>query len=606
MHEALQNGTVIQGRYCILGVLGHGGSGITYEAEETSTGHRVALKELSLRGLSDWKKLSLFEREAQVLAELDHPAIPKYVEYFQIDTADDRFFYIAQELVEGTSLAHLVAAGKRFSEDEVQCIAWAILQVLQYLHELNPPVIHRDIKPQNIIRREDGYIFLVDFGAVQTVYRHTVAFGSTIVGTYGYMAPEQFQGQAFPATDLYGLGTTLLNLLTHKQPADFPQKRLKYNFRPYIRVSEAFADWLDKVLEPLVEDRCDSAETALSALPLYALKKDEGKADLKTRSNRSRPALSQPIKAGETLLQSQQQTTLGKTIRAVGVASGLGVGLLWIALVGPIGPASKTSADIFEAMGKPAREVKLAEPDTSVLSTNSGMFETFYDWCINKAYLPIQAHLTVERLQAHVDTQDCNTAASRLTNLDELDFQDGTIELAIVATLTNLTSLELSNTQVTDVAPLTNLPNLRSLFLKNNPITDISALAQLTNLEFLHVRGSEILDVSPLANLSNLEMLDLGINQIRDISPLANLSNLTRLYLDGNEIRDVLPLANLSNLIELSLDANGITDVSPLSSLTNLTLLSLGDNQIEEGSCPVQASICSFVYSGKGYAPPSR
>ncbi len=145
------------------------------------------------------------------------------------------------------------------------------MPILQYLHELNPPIIHRDIKPQNIIQRDDGHIFLVDFGAVQSVYRHTVAFGSTVVGTYGYMAPEQFQGQACPATDLYGLGATLLNLLTHSSPSELPKKRLKCDFRPYVTVSPVFADWLDRLLEPLAEDRFDSARGAIAALSSHAL-----------------------------------------------------------------------------------------------------------------------------------------------------------------------------------------------------------------------------------------------------------------------------------------------------------------------------------------------
>ncbi|MEO0868905.1 MAG: protein kinase, partial [Cyanobacteria bacterium J06642_11] len=91
---------------------------------------------------------------------------------------------------------------------------------LDYLHGLNPPIIHRDVKPQNIIWSQNGRIFLVDFGAVQTVYQNTIAFSSTVVGTFGYMAPEQFRGQAYPTTDLYGLGTTLLALLTHQNPGE--------------------------------------------------------------------------------------------------------------------------------------------------------------------------------------------------------------------------------------------------------------------------------------------------------------------------------------------------------------------------------------------------
>jgi hypothetical protein len=266
MHEPQPIGEVIQDRYEILGVLGRGGSGITYRASDRVTGTPVALKELSLRGLSDWKKLELFERESQILASLDFPGIPKYADAFQVDTADDRHFYLVQALAEGPSLAELVAAGERFSEAEVQCIAVEILQILQYLQGLNPPIIHRDIKPQNVIRRQDGRIFLVDFGAVQTVYRETVAFGSTVVGTYGYMAPEQFRGQAQPATDLYGLGATLLHLLTHRNPSELPEQRLKIDFRKCVAVSAHFADWLDGLLEPVGDDRFPSAEAALTAL----------------------------------------------------------------------------------------------------------------------------------------------------------------------------------------------------------------------------------------------------------------------------------------------------------------------------------------------------
>ncbi|MEM9484661.1 MAG: serine/threonine-protein kinase, partial [Cyanobacteria bacterium P01_F01_bin.116] len=266
MHDAQPVNSVINNRYRILVVLGQGGSSITYAAADQLNGHHVALKELSLRGLSDWKKLELFEREAQVLARLHHPAIPKYVDYFQIDTDRNRYFYIVQELAKGESLADLVAAGIRFSETETQRIAIEILQVLEYLHSLNPPIIHRDIKPQNIIRGDDGRIFLVDFGAVQNIYRNTVAFGSTIVGTFGYMAPEQFNGKAYPTTDLYGLGTTLLNLLSHQNPADLPQRRLRLDFRQAVNVTEEFALWLEGLIEPLIEERFESASHALVAL----------------------------------------------------------------------------------------------------------------------------------------------------------------------------------------------------------------------------------------------------------------------------------------------------------------------------------------------------
>lgn len=303
-----QSGEMIAQRYRILDTLGQGGVGTTYAALDLQNDERVALKALSLRRMSDWKKMELFEREARILAQLNHPAIPRYLDYFQVDTPQDCSFYIAQQLAEGKTLAALVENGWRPDEAEVRGLAIQILEILVYLQEFTPPVIHRDIKPQNIILQslpsqqgdegtfDQGFftknastlgrgmyqnisspipncqlpianqVFLVDFGAVQDTYHHTIMGGSTVVGTYGYMAPEQFRGQAVLSTDLYGLGTTLLFLLTGKSPADLPQRQLKIDFRSHVRISTEFADWLEMILEPIIENRFSSAKEALAVL----------------------------------------------------------------------------------------------------------------------------------------------------------------------------------------------------------------------------------------------------------------------------------------------------------------------------------------------------
>jgi eukaryotic-like serine/threonine-protein kinase len=227
MEKQHQQGEIIRDRYSILHILGQGGIGITYAAEDLQTGEKVALKAVSLRRTNDLKVLELFEREARILAQIKHPAIPRYIDYFEVGKRRDRFFYLAQQLAEGNSLAQLIANGWRPPATEVRWTANQILDILVYLQQLAPPVIHRDIKPHNIIRRDDGQIFLVDFGAVQDVYHQTITGGSTVVGTYGYMAPEQFRGKAILATDLYGLGATIIYLLTCKTPADLPQRKLK-------------------------------------------------------------------------------------------------------------------------------------------------------------------------------------------------------------------------------------------------------------------------------------------------------------------------------------------------------------------------------------------
>ncbi len=257
---------IIAEKYRIIGKLGQGGVGITYAAIDLNSNQKVALKALSLRLTTEWKKIELFEREAKTLSGLNHPGIPRYIDYFQVDTDQDRCFYIAQQLAPGKSLAQLIENGWKPNEAQVRHIAYQLLEILAYLQSLLPATIHRDIKPQNIILQKNGRVFLVDFGAVQNTYHHTVTGGSTVVGTYGYMAPEQFRGKAVLSTDLYGLGTTLLFLLTQKFPSDLPRHKLKIKFRDRVSISTEFADWLEKIVEPAIEDRFHSAKDALSAL----------------------------------------------------------------------------------------------------------------------------------------------------------------------------------------------------------------------------------------------------------------------------------------------------------------------------------------------------
>lgn len=155
---------------------------------------------------------------------------------------------------------------KRSSESEIKEIAIQILEHLTYLHRQQPPIVHRDLKPGNILKTEDGKVYLVDFGAVRQAYHDTFMRGSTVFGTYGYMAPEQFRGQAFLSTDLYGLAATLLFLLTRADPGKLPHKQLKINLRSVVKLPPKFADWLDRMLEPIVEQRFTTAAEALAVL----------------------------------------------------------------------------------------------------------------------------------------------------------------------------------------------------------------------------------------------------------------------------------------------------------------------------------------------------
>jgi eukaryotic-like serine/threonine-protein kinase len=257
---------MLHDRYQILDLLGEGGSGKTYRASDIQQQTEVAIKVLSLRNMKDWKTLELFEREAKILAQLDHGAIPKYIDFFRTKMAQEETFCLVQAIAPGRSLQNWVTSGHVFAEAELRHIAKQILEILIYLQTFTPPVIHRDIKPQNLLYTETGKIYLVDFGAVRDTYHLTITGGSTIVGTYGYMAPEQFRGQALLATDLYGLGTTLLYLASGQDPADLVVQDMKIDFRQGVKTSKVFATWLDGLLEPIPEDRYRTAGLALDYL----------------------------------------------------------------------------------------------------------------------------------------------------------------------------------------------------------------------------------------------------------------------------------------------------------------------------------------------------
>lgn len=143
---------IIHSRYEIVEKLGQGGVGITYKAKDLQANHFIAIKVISFRQITDWKIIDLFEREVRVLKQLDHPAIPKYLDSFEIDTEDDRLFCIVQALAPGKNLAQWIQEGWRPDEQTVKAIAQQLLEVFIYLQTLTPPIIHRDVKPQNTLR----------------------------------------------------------------------------------------------------------------------------------------------------------------------------------------------------------------------------------------------------------------------------------------------------------------------------------------------------------------------------------------------------------------------------------------------------------------------
>jgi len=207
-------------RYAIIRLLGEGGQAATFEAVDKKEGKPVAVKRFRVRGAKSWKEVELAEREARVLASLSHPGLPRYIDHFE----ENGELYLVTEKIDGESLAAIQHRGATLAEDDVVRFLRDASAILDYLHGRAPPVVHRDVKPSNVLRRPDGSFVLIDFGAVRDKMKPEG--GSTVVGTFGFMAPEQFQGRAMPASDVYAVGATALSMLTGLQPEDLPHKGL--------------------------------------------------------------------------------------------------------------------------------------------------------------------------------------------------------------------------------------------------------------------------------------------------------------------------------------------------------------------------------------------
>jgi serine/threonine protein kinase len=255
-------------RYQIEQQLGKRAGRYTLLARDLQTQALVVIKRLSFGEDFVWEDLKLFEREAATLKNLSHASIPRYLDYFDLDLPSGKGFALVQTYIPAKSLDEHVKAGRTFSEAEMVELATALLEILRYLHERAPSVIHRDIKPSNILLGDRtgnsvGSVYLVDFGSVQAA---SAGGTITVVGTYGYMPPEQFGDRAVPASDLYSLGATLIYLATGRHPADLPHLDMRLHFEDAAHLSAGLEQWLQQMIQPSLNQRLSSAKKALSAL----------------------------------------------------------------------------------------------------------------------------------------------------------------------------------------------------------------------------------------------------------------------------------------------------------------------------------------------------
>ncbi len=273
--QQLQAGETLAGRYLIDSVIGVGGMGAVYRARDLhfpNVVKLVAVKEMVNLAPDPMARATIirnFEREANILATLDHRAIPRIYDYFTINERS----YLVLEYVNGKDLEAIINE-RQEPLSELQVVTWAIelCDVLHFLHTLKPePIVFRDMKPSNVMVNQQDHIVLVDFGIAKTFQ---TGQRGTMIGTEGYSPPEQYRGEATPQADIYALGATLHHLMTRRDPrleapfsfAERPIRKYNPNISPELEAV------IFKALQYNPEDRFRTAEEMKKAL-LAAAKK---------------------------------------------------------------------------------------------------------------------------------------------------------------------------------------------------------------------------------------------------------------------------------------------------------------------------------------------
>lgn len=260
----LAPGAILQSRYKITKLIGQGGMGAIYLADDTRFSNRVCVIKEMLDHFTDEEQRAIatsnFLREADMLSSMHHEGIPEVYDRF----SEGNRHYLVMEYIQGIDLEQkLEQASEPFDEKSVLNWAIQICDILSYLHNQKPPIIYRDMKPANIILTKSGKIYMVDFGIAR--FFNPIKKG-TMVGTQGYAPPEQYRGLMEPRSDIFALGATMHHLLTSRDPQEeppfsFPKVRQLNN-----KISQSTEKLIEKSLEKDASDRYESAEDMIKAI----------------------------------------------------------------------------------------------------------------------------------------------------------------------------------------------------------------------------------------------------------------------------------------------------------------------------------------------------
>lgn len=305
--QPLDEGAILNGRYEIVRKIGGGGMGAVYLASDKNLGGVLrAVKEMVQSYIEETqqdKAVSDFKRESMLLTSLEHQSIPTIYDYF-FDEKEARF-YLVMKYISGGDLSARIRSANQGRIDEKDVTEWAIqiADVLDYLHNRQPPIVYRDLKPANImIDGNSGRVMLIDFGIARWINKEEK--GVTAVGTMGYAPPELFSGNVEARSDIYSLGSTMFHLLTGADPQSNPLLIFDFQKHPRPRqINPQLSDQMEKILMKSVEynaeNRFSSAASMRQALEEHLANLKANKVTFGVKQTTSSVALSdEPVFCG--------------------------------------------------------------------------------------------------------------------------------------------------------------------------------------------------------------------------------------------------------------------------------------------------------------------
>ncbi|MGV8027002.1 MAG: protein kinase [Anaerolineaceae bacterium] len=504
----------------------HNEMGETLLVKERQTGTYYAAK------CYTEKSLISHISESELLRRLHHHGLPAYIS----EHHNENMLCVVRTYIQGRPLNEL-AREKRFTKQQAIDIVVQLCDILFYLHGQSPPIIHRDIKPQNIIMDDNEKITLIDFGISRT-YNETAQEDTLCFGTRYFAAPEQYGfSQTDCRSDIFSVGILLCWLLTGSMD-----------------VKQAFGEITDRKLMKAVR-KC----TAFDPKDRYS-----------------------------TISQLKDEL-IGRRIRRRLLLSLCAILCLVIAAVHFLDPFSffkRNPADaVFqESLIEEAVRLELGKKEGEAISEQELLaVKNLYIWGDKVA---ADADAFNELMNDFVNNEG-NITRGSITTLNDLQ------------ELKNLQSISLVYQNITDLSPLSNLVFLEYIDLHHNPIEDVSPLSQIPSLRSLTLFDTNVRDLSALRSCTKLTSLDVGDTQITSLTALNGLASLRNLMLRKAPLQSLDHIDTFTMLERLYLSETMVHDLTPLLALPNLQLVEVDQNMQEAANAVINQALFEIIFQEK-------